>query len=383
MRPPSIHGKFYVRKRPGTGAYEISIREAGKTKPACPRALYKHLDGQPEHNVWHWISQNLDHPETRPPLTGDLSGLVDRFVAYYRDVLEKSDQTYSEHKRHLLQNVIPYFLTRDPPFTDPNHWHSVSQQMTEYLLSEKKLTKGQVRRCNTALRKFYAWLNYAKVTAVPTILVHPPATDKEKKATPLKVFISPEQAAEMARKEPDPDLRCILLFGYFFSLRPQEIFGVKVGDLRVGKLVAQLEAAKAMAGLDLYQFMAVHITRQRDKKKKMGRPKNDSKGWVSCFNEAGAELVVETLQNRGPEDPVCIGMPNQLYKTWRMKYGFKPKDLRRASLYWLGHNTEMTLTQMMKHARQRSEEALQLYLRRPEEQLETWTGLSREALKGA
>lgn len=383
MRPPSIHGKFYVRKRPNSGSWEISIREVGKTRPACPRARYKHLDGQPEHNVWHWIAQNLDHPETKPPLTENLASLVERFVAYYRDVLEKSDQTFSEHKRHLLQNVIPYFLTRDPPLTDPNLWHACSQQMTEYLLSQKKLTKGQVRRCNTALRKFYSWLNYAKVTAVPTILVHPPAADKEKKTTLLKVFISPEQAAEMARKETNPDLRCILLFGYFFSLRPQEIFGADVGDLRVGKLVAQLEAAKAMHGLKLYNFMAVHITKQRDKKKKLGIPKNDSKGWVACFDEAGAELVVETLEARSPDESVCTAMPNQLYKAWREKYGFKIKDLRRASLYWLGHNTEMTLTQMMKHARQRSEEALQLYLRRPEESLEAWTGLSRKALKGA
>lgn len=381
MRPPSIAEKFYVRKRRKNQWY-IRVRRAGKTEDV-PRSLYKHLDGQPEHNVWHWIAQNLDRPETKPPMTGELSGLVERFITFYRDMLEKSDQTYLEHRRHLLKHVIPYFLSQNPPLTDPNLWHSCSQQMTEYLLGEKKLTKGQIRRCNTALRKFYAWLNYAKITAVPTILVHPPASDKERKATPLKVFISPNQAVELARNEPDSDLRCILLFGYFFSLRPQEIFGVKVGDLRVGKLVAQLEASKAMAGLDLYRYMAVNVVRQRDKKKKESRPKNDSRGWVACFSEAGAELVVEALENREPHEPVCIRMPNQLYKLWREKYGFAIKDLRRASLYWLGHNTEMTLTQMMKHARQRSEEALQLYLRRPEEQLEAWTSLTRDALKGA
>ncbi len=75
---------------------------------------------------------------------------------------------------------------------------------------------------------------------------------------------------------------------------------------------------------------------------------------------------------------VLTRAPNKIYKEW--PFDFEPKDLRRASLYWLGHNTSITLIQMMKHARQKSEKSLQLYLRRPEEQQKEWKGLKVEDL---
>jgi hypothetical protein len=161
--------------------------------------------------------------------------------------------------------------------------------------------------------------------------------------------------------------------GYFFSLRPQEIFGLKVSDFRAGTDVLQLEASKAMVGLDLYGQFVVHVQRQKTKKNKLAPPKKNSKGWVTCFNKEAATAFVQLVADKNPDDYVLDCEPNAFYKDW--PYDFEPKDTRRASLYWLGHNTDITQTQMMKHARQKNPKSLELYLRRPEEVLEKWSGL--------
>lgn len=374
MRPVTRE-TFYVRQRRGN-QWEILVRrDGGRREAPCPRDRYKHLDGQPEHNVWHWIRENLETPEARPLMTGELMGLVDRFVAYYRDVLKRSENTYQEHRRHLTEHVIPYFLSRSPALTDPNAWGSASVRMLD-TLREEGLTDGQIYRCNIALKKFYLWLAEERVVSGSgVLLVRSPALKAGQKDTPLKVFLTPADVVKLVEAEPDPSLRLTLLFGYFFSLRPQEVFGLHVGDLRAGEEVFDLECSKAMRGLKLYGGMAVHVTKQRDKKKRLDNPKNNSKGWVACFYKDGAKAVIASLAGKGPGDAMLATAPNDLYKAWRGRYPFKIKDLRRASLYWLGHNTEITQNQLMKHARQKSEEALRLYLRRPEEKLEQWTGL--------
>jgi integrase len=191
--------------------------------------------------------------------------------------------------------------------------------------------------------------------------------------TPLDVFLDPEDILKMVKKETKPDYAKYLLLGYFFSLRPQEIFGLKVSDFRAGTDVLQLEASKAMVGLDLYGQFVVHVQRQKTKKNKLAPPKKNSKGWVTCFNKEAATAFVQLVADKNPDDYVLDCEPNAFYKDW--PYDFEPKDTRRASLYWLGHNTDITQTQMMKHARQKNPKSLELYLRRPEEVLEKWSGL--------
>jgi hypothetical protein len=67
-----------------------------------------------------------------------------------------------------------------------------------------------------------------------------------------------------------------------------------------------------------------------------------------------------------------------MYADWAFE-DFAPKDLRRASLYWLGHETQISLLQLMKHARHSSTETTLKYLRRPAESLEEWSVLDLEA----
>ena len=348
----------------------VFIREDNKNKQLS-RDLTRHLDNQPDHNIDHWVRE-WEIKNGAPLALSDahISGLLEKYLAYLITDRKRNPHTVSEHRRHLISHVIPYFLGQG--LTDLNQWGAVSVQMLASL-REQGLTNGQIYRCNVALRLFYKWLAEERVVFTDKIMLRSPDMSDYQKTTPLKILLPPDQVISLADKTENQSYALSLLLGYFCSLRSQELFGLKVGDLRTGEPARGLECSKTIKSLGLFDGMVVHIDRQKDKKKVEAAPKNNSKGWVSCFNRDAAIRIVGLLKETPPEEFVLKLEPNIFYSSW--PFDFAPKDLRRASLYWLGHNTNMTIVQMMKHARQRSYEALSLYLRRPEESLKEWTGL--------
>ncbi len=55
------------------------------------------------------------------------------------------------------------------------------------------------------------------------------------------------------------------------------------------------------------------------------------------------------------------------------------KDLRRASIYWLGHHTNIGIIELKSHARHKRVDTTALYLRRPEEQIDELDALDLDA----
>jgi site-specific recombinase XerD len=360
-------GHFYRRDGTKVRVYLTGINGKTDTRPLS-RDLTKHLDGQSDHNILYWIEQEeLKRGVTHLPSTQDLDEYRKRFVDYYKDTLKKSGNTWKEHDRHLKAHVIPYFLQLDPPLKDLNFWPQASVKMMAKL-KEDGLTDGQVYRCNIALRKFYLFLAEERVILGDgKLLLRTPAGMKAFKETPLKVFLNPEDILTLAVKQTDKNKKLALLLGYFCSLRSQEVFGLKVGDLRASKLVTGLESSKAMASLGLFSGMAVNVTRQMDKRGEVSRPKSGSTGWVNCFNREAAKLIIEGLKGRQADEYIITVCSDAFYKAWGFEFALK--DLRRSSAYWLGHNTEMGAVKLGKHMRHKNLSTLQLYLRRPEESL--------------
>lgn len=99
---------------------------------------------------------------------------------------------------------------------------------------------------------------------------------------------------------------------------------------------------------------------------------------MSCLDGEAAKLLVGLLKDRDPEEFVMRNTANWVYRKWPFDE-FDPKDLRRASLYWLGHSTSILVLHLMKHARHRNIETTMQYMRRPTETLEQWTELDLEA----
>ena len=105
----------------------VFVSTAGKLK-ALPRDLTRHLDGEPDHNIDYWLTQyEITSGLTKTTsTTPDLTRLVEQYIKYFTS-RDMAAGTAAEHKRHLLQHVIPYFLSQTPPMEDPNAWATDAQ----------------------------------------------------------------------------------------------------------------------------------------------------------------------------------------------------------------------------------------------------------------
>jgi integrase len=202
------------------------------------------------------------------------------------------------------------------------------------------------------------------------------------KKTPLLLALKPEEI--LAYNPTRPDLRLFALLGYFFSLRPQEVVALTPRDFAAGTEAAMKECAKVMAKAGMYTRLSVHITKQRSSGK-IKTPKAGSIGWVSCFQESAAREIIKLIFGKPADEPLFANQMDWYYKLWRRE-GIPQstvKDLRRASLYHLGHYSELggqTPVGLMNHARHKHIQTTMLYCRRPEEwSKDDWKALDLDA----
>jgi integrase len=347
-----------------------STKDGGKV--VLPRSMTKHLDGQPDHNIEAWVRQYEQQYEGRERLAKiaydgtELSKLIQSWLAYLTS-RGKSKNTVKEYERMVMRYVLPYFLEGETPLTDPQQWPGKSVKMLSSLQS-KGVTDSQVVACNKALRSFYSYLtDEGRIQNGLQIRLRSPI--KKTTITPLKKIVSPQEILLWSQRVQDKDLKLMALTGYFFSLRPQEIFSLKKADFGAGSKVRILECSKSMSRVGLYNKLAVLIQRQKTNWSLVSEPKAKSRGWVCCFNEQAARQIVALLADI--EDDLFPYNNRKLYKMWETS-GIKNvtlKDLRRSSLYWLGHNTDIQPLELMKHARHSRIDTTMLYVRRPEEEL--------------
>lgn len=163
------------------------------------------------------------------------------------------------------------------------------------------------------------------------------------------------------------------LLGFFFSLRTQELFALRPMDFRAGSQASFLECCKVMGRFKLFSKFAVHVHRQRKKNGEFNHPKSYSNGWFSCFHEQGAKEIVKRLKViEDKEQLIFDHLPDWNIKLWKRKGipNITLKDLRRASLYWLGHQNDIDLVALKHHARHSKVDTTMLYLRRPGEEVD-------------
>lgn len=362
------------QRRP-TGQVRVFVCKDGK-KSCVPRKLVAHLDSEPDHNIEAWIEEYERRLGIEKALRSEITDLrllrlVERYCAYLGR--RKSEKTVRQHRSCLLYHVLPFLVAGDPPAHDPNQWPPRAPKLLEHLES-KGIGGPTIRVCNVALRKFWGFLqDEGVVLASVTLRLRPPVIERRK--TPLKRKVEPAEVLKWARECRSDEVKLMGLLGYFFSLRPQETFALMPSDFRAGSSVSGLDCCKSMAKLGMFSRLAVNVTRQRSDSGVTKDPKVDSKGWVACFDGVAAKMVVELLKDRKPDEALFTAHNRTLFHRWS-EGGIKDvtlKDLRRASLYWLGHNSGIQPVELMKHARHVDFETTTLYLRRPEERIEEST----------
>jgi integrase len=357
----------------------IYIYRNGKQEQLKPRSDYKHLDTGPDHNVDAWIKQNLpdDRERTATAVPGKLARQMDDYLRYLTQ-RGKDPKTVADHRRMLNDFIIPYFVG-DQCLPEPNDWPSVSAKLSGWMRNGGQ-SEHQVLRANSAIRGFWEYLcDEQQVLSGVQLRLRAPIRREE--PTPLKRVVTPDEALAFVRRASQPSIKLMALLGYFFSLRPQETFALRKVDFLAGSKASVLEACRSMKAANLYDRLAVDVQRQRKADGKFGPPKAYSRGWVGCFNEQAARLLVEILLAvKDPEALLIDFLPDWNHELWgRHGIGADPaaevpkraeltlKDLRRSSIYWLGHYTDIGLEKLKSHARHRKADTTLLYLRRPGE----------------
>jgi integrase len=279
---------------------------------------------------------------------------------------------------------------RDVALADPIRWRGRSAGLCKWMISLGDSAKS-VSAANGALRGFLKWLWEeglvpGKLWEDMPLRVAPKSM--RNLATPLGRALTPIEVLEFAasrRSGGDPETALLSLLGFFFSLRPQEIYALRPADFIVGSEISDSAEGLAMAAAGLYSGLGVDVWRQReDRRGEFLDPKSSSKGLVACFDEAAAEAVtslVTEMTSGGvgkreeagggaladTADLIFPRKPGKIVLRWRRRGipGVSLKDLRRASLLWLGGMTRLTPAAVMAHARHRHLMTTELYLRRP------------------
>lgn len=377
----------------------VYTMENGRQK-ALSRSVTRHLDTEPDHNVEVWVRDWAERNEKRdraavPAAPPALRRRLDAYLKYLRVHRRRDPKTISDHSSAIDHIIIPYFVWHRA-LTDPNHWPSASVKLAEWA-RETGVSASRLSKANSTLRALWEYLTDEQVVlSGSTLRLRPVIRDEddEDESTPLEVFITPDEALAEAARIHDRRLRLMLLLGYFFGLRPQEVFGLRRSDFLGGSAAAKLECCGVMRRFGLYDRFAVHVQRQRTQKGKLPDPKSHSKGWVACFDERAAREIRDLIIDADPDKLLFADHGNDwFFKLWkRHGYGSEyveefvgngkkrtrmseksksatatPKDLRRASLYWLGHHTEIGIVELRSHARHKKVDTTLQYLRRPEE----------------
>lgn len=354
----------------------VFYREEGK-QCRLGRDETRHLDTEPDHNIDQWVANwSLANegakPQTEHLTHADTLSLVEAFCTYLV-ARKKSPKTIAQHRHNLTAHCLPFFVSLHQ-LTAPALWPTKSVRLLEHL---EGLGVGArtINTANVSMRVFWNWLLEEGKGAGPLLLRN---AVQEANETPLNFTVTPEEVLAYAYKS--PEATALAWLGFFFSLRPQEVVALRPSDFRAGKAATELECCKVMAEAKLYGRLAVNITRQRVGNK-FTAPKSDSKGWVACFHEEAARVIVEVLRGLPPDKLIFEHRLDWLFRVWKREGypGLTLKDLRRASIYWLGHHTKLPFIALKNHARHSDPSTTALYVRRPGEDAPEYTPLDLDA----
>jgi hypothetical protein len=352
----------------------------GEKQVGVPRKLYRHLDNEPDHVIEEWVARwsNLNEAKAiRPDLIkaqvpSDWSALIDEFCTFMLKE-GRAANTVKDHKRHLLTS-LPYFAEVGcERFAD---FYSYSRRLSPWLTEQGKSAR-RIWAINQSINLWWEFLDEQKGLVEGKLKLT--GGHKTKNSTPLKLILKPEEI--LGAQCTHPQIRLMMLIGYYFSLRPQETLALTPAHFRAGSPATFLECCKALDSAGLFSKLAVNIERQKVGGK-FKAPKKNSVGWVGCFDEAGAREIVSLIKTVKKDELLFPFTTDTYFKLWR-KHGLAntvSKDMRRASLYWLGHYSKLPVSALKNHARHQSIETTMLYTRRPEELTDAdWQQLDLDA----
>ena len=341
---------MFVKRRKGrvyVYYYSQGVRRA------LPRRETYHLDNAMDEEIERFliaksaIQKARKHRPDAQQVPAELEPLIEQFVAHMRDNRSRRHFTLAQYEGYLRRAGLLFGWPLDKwPLKSPNF---------PQLCRSFGYSRAAMFKMRQNILVFWYWL---RDMGYVTGELYIPQMSVSNKTTPLKHTLSPDQVLALPLKG---DLRYLALLCYFFSIRPQEAIAIVPGDFAAGSAVAELECCRVFKKAGLFHKLAVRIEKQRHGHE-VYDPKSDSIGWVACFNQDAAKEIVKLAQTVKFE----FRMDSYQRRWLKQQLGFTLKDLRRASLYWLGHHTKLNVVELRNHARHANLDTTSLYVRRPD-----------------
>jgi integrase len=366
---------MYYQLKPGKKNPRVCVYHWKDGKQVqIPRKLTKHLDGKPEAiindwMVWYAATRSIALRTIKREFNSRLEALLERYKGYLQS-RRKHPNTVKGHMDRV-RLALPVFAD-----ADLDSWFLLGGKLEEHLRDH--VNPHRHNRINQSFKAFYIWLQQVnEIKHRHGLLLANRVTDESK--TPLQFTLTPDQVLAWAKACASAELKFIALAGFFFSLRTGEVFGARRKDFVAGSAVQAFEDYKALNRIDRAAKLAINITNCRNNNGKDYKPSARKRGGiVVCTHTEAAKLLAKLINARDgyiipPKTDESTHKPEYWVKLWRKRGipGITIKDLRRASLYWLGHYTDIPFVALKNHARHRDPETTALYVRRPEEAFDT------------
>lgn len=347
----------------------VRIVERGVGGKRWPRAACRTFDSKADDQIEAWAQNYNATIQSRIQPTDStipevIYNLIQEFETY-QGTKSLAIGTIKSDTRNIFK-ATEYFCSKTDNLA---LWLQHSVQLASHLQNVKKLKAGHTYQIQLSTNKFWNWLKRNKKLVDGVLDLDSVTGHAAGKDTPLQFHVKPEDVLKFVRSSTNESIKLLALCGYFGSLRPQETFALKLNDFIVGNKARPLEACSIMATLGLFDGLAIDIDKQRRAtKREESTPKKNSKGLVAFFDKTGAELLVAVLKLVKADNRMGLFAYNNqyYYDLWKQSGlpGITLKDLRRASVYWLGHHTQIKIEQLKEHARHKDIQTTSLYFRR-------------------
>jgi integrase len=300
----------------------------------------------------------------------ELSKLIEAHLAEHAALYAPSEGTMAEYRYHFETYITPYFV-RDKGAKDLKTWHTLTPSFGAYLIQEKKLSPGSVRKICQTLQRFGGFLVDQGLISHPWRVRSP--RSKGKRTTPLSHRLGPEDALALAdslARAGHPLWALEMLLSYFGSLRPEEVYALNKEDFITGQ--AARSRARTWGRFQKHGLgsgLSVLIEKTHIGKEPSTLTKTHyARGVVNIWDSAAAVAIAALLREL-PDGRLFGGTRAQINYQYRKiakpTVNLNAQDRRRASANYLGKEVGVDPILLQDHLRHSEIETTMLYTRDP------------------
>ncbi len=304
------------------------------------------------------------------------SYLVEYDAQLFKDGLDR--HTIKQYLSYLRNYGVPFF-TNDVEVEGVLHkklekiedWPSKSPFFRDWYLNHTGNSPEMARVNIATIKRFWKWLKFKQYiypTADPEFShrLRSIRIGSNQKVAILPRPVEPDEILEFADSTDSNECRFIALVAYGASLRPQEVFRLSPSFFLTPQQAEHFEVNVRRAHMKMYNRLSINVVEQISRN---GPKPAKTIGVTPLLDERFAKRLLPFLEVTASNSRFLNSCVDWCYTKWR-RFGIEGltvKDLRRASLHYLAHNTPYNHhhIDLMKFARHEKFSTTEIYLKTP------------------